>query len=55
MDWFVLKITINNENFIIYINKKLINYDINDKNNIEKNIKDLILKIRKIYKIKIYL
>ena len=48
-----MKITINNENFIIYVNKKLINYDINDKNSIEKYIKDLILKIRKIYKIKI--
>lgn len=48
-----LKVDIKNDNFIIYVNKYSINYDMKNKKDIEKNIKDLLLKIRKIYKIKL--
>lgn len=49
----ILKVDIKNDNFIIYVNKHSINYDMKNKKDIEKNIKDLLLKIRKIYKIKL--
>lgn len=48
-----MKVDIKNDNFIIYVNKHSINYDMKNKKDIEKNIKDLLLKIRKIYKIKL--
>ena len=48
-----MKVDIKNENFIIYVNKYLINYDMKNKKDIEENIKDLLIRIRKIYKIKL--
>ena len=44
---------IKNDNFIIYVNKYLINYDMKNRKDIEENIKDLLIRIRKIYKIKL--
>ena len=49
-----MKVDIKNDNFIIYVNKYLINYDMKNRKDIEENIKDLLIRIRKIYKIKIY-
>lgn len=49
----ILKVDIKNENFIIYVNKYLINYDMKNRKDIEENIKDLLIRIRKIYKIKL--
>ena len=49
----ILKVDIKNDNFIIYVNKYLINYDMKNKKDIEENIKDLLIRIRKIYKIKL--
>jgi len=49
----ILKVDIKNDNFIIYVNKHLINYDMKNRKDIEENIKDLLIKIRKIYKIKL--
>lgn len=48
-----MKVDIKNDNFIIYVNKYLINYDMKNKKDIEENIKDLLIRIRKIYKIKL--
>ncbi len=48
-----MKVDIKNENFIIYVNKYLINYDMKNRKDIEENIKDLLIRIRKIYKIKL--
>ena len=48
-----MKVDIKNDNFIIYVNKYLINYDIKNRKDIEENIKDLLIRIRKIYKIKL--
>jgi len=48
-----LKVDIKNDNFIIYVNKYLINYDMKNRKDIEENIKDLLIRIRKIYKIKL--
>ena len=48
-----MKVDIKNDNFIIYVNKYLINYDMKNRKDIEENIKDLLIRIRKIYKIKI--
>lgn len=48
-----MKVDIKNDNFIIYVNKHLINYDMKNRKDIEENIKDLLIKIRKIYKIKL--
>ena len=49
----ILKVDIKNDNFIIYVNKHLINYDMKNRKDIEENIKDLLIRIRKIYKIKL--
>lgn len=49
----ILKVDIKNDNFIIYVNKYLINYDMKNRKDIEENIKDLLIRIRKIYKIKL--
>lgn len=48
-----MKVDIKNDNFIIYVNKHLINYDMKNRKDIEENIKDLLIRIRKIYKIKL--
>lgn len=48
-----MKVDIKNDNFIIYVNKYLINYDMKNRKDIEENIKDLLIRIRKIYKIKL--
>ncbi len=48
-----MKVDIKNDNFIIYVNKYLINYDMKNREDIEENIKDLLIRIRKIYKIKL--
>lgn len=48
-----MKVDIKNNNFIIYVNKYLINYDMKNRKDIEENIKDLLIRIRKIYKIKL--
>lgn len=48
-----MKVDIKNENFIIYVNKYLINYDMKNRKDIEENIKDLLIRIKKIYKIKL--
>lgn len=48
-----MKVDIKNYNFIIYVNKYLINYDMKNRKDIEENIKDLLIRIRKIYKIKL--
>ena len=48
-----MKVDIKNGNFIIYVNKYLINYDMKNRKDIEENIKDLLIRIRKIYKIKL--
>ena len=49
----ILKVDIKNDNFIFYVNKYLINYDMKNRKDIEENIKDLLIRIRKIYKIKL--
>ena len=49
----ILKVDIKNDNFIIYVNKYLINYNMKNRKDIEENIKDLLIRIRKIYKIKL--
>lgn len=49
----ILKVDIKNDNFIIYVNKYLINYDMKNRKDIEENIKGLLIRIRKIYKIKL--
>lgn len=48
-----MKVDIKNDNFIIYVNKYLINYDMKNRKDIEENIKDLLIRIKKIYKIKL--
>ena len=48
-----MKVDIKNDNFIIYVDKYLINYDMKNRKDIEENIKDLLIRIRKIYKIKL--
>lgn len=48
-----MKVDIKNDNFIIYVNKYLINYDMKNRKDIEENIKGLLIRIRKIYKIKL--
>ena len=48
-----MKVDIKNDNFIIYVNKYLINYNMKNRKDIEENIKDLLIRIRKIYKIKL--
>ena len=48
-----MKVDIKNDNFIIYVNKYLINNDMTNRKDIEENIKDLLIRIRKIYKIKL--
>lgn len=48
-----MKVDIKNDSFIIYVNKYLINYDMKNRKDIEENIKDLLIRIRKIYKIKL--
>ena len=48
-----MKVNIKNDNFIIYVNKYLINYNMKNRKDIEENIKDLLIRIRKIYKIKL--
>lgn len=48
-----MKVDIKNDNFIIYVNKYLINYDMKNRKDIEENIKYLLIRIRKIYKIKL--
>ena len=57
-----MKIITENENYIIYIKKTNLKFDIKDKEEIEKNIKDIILDIRNkkhinitgFYKVKVY-